>query len=70
MFRLKPCFSISASCASELTIAERELIAAWVSAIKGCHYCFSAHRDHARAWGIPEEVFGDVEIDLSHPGMC
>jgi len=54
---------------SELTIAERELIAAWVSSINGCHYCFSAHRDHARAWGIPDEVFGDVEIDLSHPGI-
>ena len=54
---------------SELTIAERELIAAYVSSINGCHYCFSAHRDHARAWGIAESVFGDVEIDLSHPDI-
>ena len=54
---------------SELTIAERELIAAYVSSINGCHYCFSAHRDHARAWGINEGVFGDVEVDLAHPGI-
>jgi len=41
---------------SELTVGERELIAAYVSSINGCHYCFSAHRDHARAWGIPEDA--------------
>lgn len=52
---------------SELTVAERELIAAYVYSIIGCHYCFSAHRDHARAWGIDERAFGDVEIDLAHP---
>lgn len=54
---------------SELTIAERELIAAYVSSINGCHYCFSAHRDHARAWGIDADAFGNVEIDLSHPSI-
>ena len=54
---------------SELTIAERELIATYVSSINGCHYCFCAHRDHARAWGIDEGAFGDVEIDLAHPGI-
>lgn len=54
---------------SELTIGERELIAAYVSAINDCHYCFSAHRDHARAWGIDGGVFGDVEIELDHPAI-
>jgi uncharacterized peroxidase-related enzyme len=54
---------------SELTVAERELIAAYVSSLNDCHYCFSAHRDHARAWGIPAEVFGDVRIDIDHPGI-
>ncbi len=54
---------------SELSVAERELIAAYVSSVNGCHYCFSAHRDHAKAWGIPAEVFGNVQIDLDHPGI-
>lgn len=55
---------------SELTIAERELIAAYVSSINGCHYCFSAHRDHARAWGIDPAVFGDLHIDPDHPAIA
>lgn len=54
---------------SELTVAERELIAAYVSSLNDCHYCFSAHRDHAKAWGIPAEVFGEMQIDLDHPGI-
>ena len=29
----------------------------------------SAHRDHAKAWGIPGEVFGKVQIDLDHPAI-
>lgn len=52
---------------SELSVAERELIAAYVSALNDCHYCFSAHRDHAKAWGVPGDVFGRVQIDLDHP---
>ena len=35
--------------------------------LNDCHYCFSAHRDHAKAWGVPIEVFGQVQIDLDHP---
>jgi len=54
---------------SELSEGERELIAAYVSAINGCHYCFCAHRDHARAWGIAPELFGDVKIDLDHAAL-
>lgn len=52
---------------SELTVAERELIAAYVSSINDCHYCFSAHRDHAKAWGIDPGVFGEMRIDIDHP---
>lgn len=54
---------------SELTVGERELIAAYVSSLNQCHYCFSAHRDHAKAWGIPDAVFGNVQIDLDHEGI-
>lgn len=55
---------------SELTVAERELIAAYVSSLNDCHYCFAAHRDHAKAWGIPAEIFGEMSIDLEHPGVA
>lgn len=54
---------------SELTVGERELIAAYVSSLNGCHYCFSAHRDHALAWNIPAGLFGDVRINLDHPDL-
>ncbi len=52
---------------SELSVGDRELIAAYVSSVNGCHYCFSAHRDHAKAWGIPEEVFGNVRLLVRRP---
>lgn len=54
---------------SELSVGERELIAAYVSVLNDCHYCFSAHRDHAKAWGIPAEIFGNIQIDLDHPDL-
>jgi uncharacterized peroxidase-related enzyme len=54
---------------SELTVGERELIAAYVSALNDCHYCFSAHRDHAKAWGIPANLFGDVRVHLDDPEL-
>jgi uncharacterized peroxidase-related enzyme len=54
---------------SELSEGERELIAAYVSAINDCHYCFSAHRDHAKAWGIDAGVFGEMRIDTDHPSI-
>lgn len=54
---------------SELSEGERELIAAYVSSLNHCHYCFSAHRDHAKAWGIAPEVFGNVQIDVDHPSI-
>ncbi|MDT8320334.1 MAG: peroxidase-related enzyme [Xanthomonadales bacterium] len=54
---------------SELTEGERELIAAYVSSLNDCHYCFHAHRDHAKAWGIDAEVFGNMMIDVDHASL-
>lgn len=42
---------------SDLTIAERELIAAYVSALNDCSFCFNAHRVYAAAFGIDHEIF-------------
>lgn len=42
---------------SPLTVAERELIAAYVSGINSCTYCHGAHVVAARAFGIDAELF-------------
>ena len=54
---------------SELEIAERELIAAHVSALNGCNYCFVAHRRYAEAFGIAPEVFGDMSVHTAHDSL-
>lgn len=54
---------------SELSEGERELIAAYVSSLNDCHYCFTAHRDYAKAFGIAPEVFGDMKIAVDHPSL-
>ncbi len=54
---------------SELTIAERELIAAHVSALNHCHFCFVAHGRYAMAFGIEEAVFGEMSVDTTHDSL-
>ena len=54
---------------SALEIGERELIAAHVSALNGCAYCFAAHRRYAEAFGIAPEVFGDMTVDRAHDSL-
>ncbi|MHA1528627.1 MAG: carboxymuconolactone decarboxylase family protein [Alphaproteobacteria bacterium] len=54
---------------SELTIAERELIAAQVSALNHCHYCFVAHSRYAQAFGIDAAVFGEMAVDTAHESL-
>lgn len=54
---------------SELEIAERELIAAHVSALNGCAYCFVAHRRYAEVFGADPAVFGDMTVDTAHTSL-
>lgn len=54
---------------SDLEIGERELIAAHVSALNGCRYCFVAHRRYAEAFGIDTAAFGDMAVDTAHPSL-
>jgi uncharacterized peroxidase-related enzyme len=37
---------------SDLPVADRELVAAYVSGLNACAFCFEAHRIYARAFGI------------------
>lgn len=49
---------------SPLTIGERELIAAYVSGLNACTFCYGAHTLAARAFGIEESVFDGLVDDV------
>lgn len=40
---------------SPLSRAQHELIAAYVSGLNECQYCFGVHSETAKAFGVPEE---------------
>ncbi|MCH8202688.1 MAG: peroxidase-related enzyme [Proteobacteria bacterium] len=48
---------------SPLKIAERELIAAYVSGLNACRFCYNAHTVYAERFGIEPQVF---EAALAH----
>src|SRR5215472_17642509 len=52
---------------SPLTPGERELIAAYVSGVNRCRYCYGAHSVIARGLGIDKSVFETLidDIDLA-----
>jgi len=54
---------------SPLTVAERELIAAYVSGLNACTYCHGAHTVAARAFGVDAEVFDGLMADLESSGV-
>lgn len=49
---------------SPFSVAERELIFAFVSAQNSCNYCYDSHKPVAAAFGIDERVFKDLEQDI------
>ena len=49
---------------SELSIAERELIAAYVSGLNACAFCYGAHTVHAKAFGIEISIIEAMMDDL------
>lgn len=46
-----------------LTVAERELIAAMVSGINACNYCYGAHRIIAETFGLDESITRSAVAD-------
>lgn len=50
--------------ASPLTVAERELVAAYVSGLNACTYCYGAHLVAARAFGIDGALFETLMADV------
>lgn len=49
---------------SPLTVAERELIAAYVSGLNDCEYCRGVHSATAAAFGVPPDVLAAAMADL------
>ncbi len=47
-----------------LSVAQRELIATYVSGINACTFCFGAHKIYAEVFGIDEEVIDGLMKDL------
>src|SRR5712692_4146902 len=50
---------------SPLTVAERELIAAYVSGLNACRYCHGVHTATAEAFGFPEGTLGALLADVA-----
>jgi uncharacterized peroxidase-related enzyme len=48
---------------SPFTVAERELMAAYVSGLNACDYCHGVHSRTAAAFGVPWDVLAVVFID-------
>ncbi|MGH3811345.1 MAG: carboxymuconolactone decarboxylase family protein [Pseudonocardiaceae bacterium] len=49
---------------SPLTVAERELIAAFVSALNACSYCHGVHQATARRFGVAEGILEGLLEDV------
>ena len=50
---------------SDLSVAERELIAAYVSGLNACSFCFGAHKLMARAFGVDEALMDALVADIA-----
>jgi uncharacterized peroxidase-related enzyme len=49
---------------SRLTAKDKELIAAYVSGLNACQYCYGVHKETAKAFGVPEPIFDALLTDL------
>ena len=48
---------------SPFTVAEREMMAAYVSGVNACQYCHGAHVASAKQFGVAEELIADLLKD-------
>ena len=54
---------------SELTVGERELIAAYVSGLNACQYCHGVHKVTAEIFGIESDLLSDLISDLQNANV-
>ncbi len=51
---------------SAFTVKERELMAAYVSGLNACKYCYGAHTAVADLFGVPKQVITGLVEDVDH----
>lgn len=51
---------------SQLTARDKELIAAFVSGLNACQYCFGVHKETAKAFGVEESLIEALLVDFEH----
>ena len=51
---------------SAFTVKERELMAAYVSGLNACQYCYGAHTAVADLFGVPKQVITGLVEDVDH----
>jgi uncharacterized peroxidase-related enzyme len=49
---------------SPFSVQERELMAAYVSGVNECHYCYGAHSAVAKLYGVPESLMTTLLRDI------
>lgn len=49
---------------SQLTAKDKELIAAFVSGLNACHYCYGVHKETAKAYGVDESLIEALLADV------
>lgn len=54
---------------SPLSIGEREMIAAYVSRLNGCRFCFNSHRVYAAFYGVEPELLDRLMADIETSGV-
>lgn len=54
---------------SPLTVGERELIAAYVSALNACNFCHGAHAIAANVHGVPERLIQELIRNPEEAGV-
>lgn len=54
---------------SPFSVKERELMAAYVSGVNACQYCYGAHSSVAKLYGVPEPLLTGLLEDLSSAGV-
>lgn len=54
---------------SALTAGDKELIAAYVSGLNACEYCFGVHKETAKAFGVDEGLIEDLLTDVNRAAV-
>ena len=54
---------------SQFSVKERELLAAYVSGVNACRYCYGAHSAVAKLFGVPEQLMTDMLDDLDNANI-